>query len=116
MSDFDWSNSGSVVLRAYGSLAVYENPHGDIVVRQERDALEEDDSFVVIPVHDAELIAAEIVARANESKAANGKEVPPVGQQTLALPAPTPRQASGYKGEVIGGRAAIPPPDGTNGA
>jgi hypothetical protein len=40
--------TGNVVLRAYGSVAVHENPYGDVVVRQEGDALEEDDHWVVI--------------------------------------------------------------------
>ena len=71
--DFDWNDTDSVVLRAYGSIAVYENPQGDIVVRQ-RDALGDEDQFVVIPVQDAELIAAEIVARADAAKEAAQQE------------------------------------------
>ena len=56
MSDSDWSrDNGNVVLRAYGSIAVHENPYGDVVVRQERDALDDEDHWVVIPVQDAEL-------------------------------------------------------------
>ena len=39
--DFDWHDefNRAVVLRAYGSIAVHENPFGDVVARQERDAL-----------------------------------------------------------------------------
>ena len=37
--DFDWSEDNrNVVFRAYGSIAVHENPYGDVVIRQERDA------------------------------------------------------------------------------
>jgi hypothetical protein len=99
MSDFDWSrDNGNVVLRAYGSVAVHENPYGDVVVRQERDALEDDDHWVVIPVQDAELIAQAIIDKAKEIKEGCGSDRPPPAQQQpeteqqtrLALPAPPP--------------------------
>jgi hypothetical protein len=101
MSDFDWSNSGSIVLRAYDSLAVHKNPCGDVVVRQERHALEEDDSWVVIPVQDAEYIALVIIAKAQEIKAgANGDEQrqpePP-----LALPGPAPAKLASHQQKLI---------------
>jgi hypothetical protein len=88
--DFDWSrDNGDVVLRAYGSVAVHENPHGDVVIRQERDALEEDDQFVVVPVQDAELVAQAIIDKAAEIKTASQAEQPKgEAQQRLALPAP----------------------------
>jgi hypothetical protein len=67
--DFKWGEgNGNVVLRAYGSVAVHENPYGDLVIRQERDALEDEDHFVVVPVQDAELIAKAIVDKAKEIK------------------------------------------------
>jgi hypothetical protein len=76
MSDFDWSGPG-VVLRAYGSLAVHENIHGDVVVRQERDAFDDDDHFVVLPLQDAELIAQAIIDKAREIRAeSKGDEQP----------------------------------------
>lgn len=86
MSGFDWNN-GDVVLRTYGSVAVHENVHGDIVVRQERDAMEEDDNVVVVPVHDAELVAQAIIDKAREVRRANQVDGKPE-QQHLALPAP----------------------------
>jgi hypothetical protein len=44
--DYCWgADNADVVLRAYGSVAVHENPYGDVVVRQEGDALEEDDHW-----------------------------------------------------------------------
>jgi hypothetical protein len=97
-SNFDWS-ADSVVLRAYGSIAVYENPHGDVVVRQEGDALEEDDHWVVIPVQDAELIAQAIIEKAREIKEGWSNDRPPPAPQQpepdqqirLALPAPQAR-------------------------
>jgi hypothetical protein len=61
--DFDWHDefNRAVVLRAYGSIAVHENPFGDVVVRQERGALEDEDHWVAIPVQDAEHIAHAII-------------------------------------------------------
>jgi hypothetical protein len=100
--DFNWAEDNSnVVLRAYGSIAVHENVYGDVVVRQERDALEDEDRFVAIPVQDAELIAQAIIDKAAEIKKGWGSDddrPPPVQQQPepeqqtrLALPAPQPR-------------------------
>lgn len=96
-ADFDWgADNDSVVLRAYGSVAVHENPYGDVVIRQERDALEEDDSFVVVPVQDAELIAQAIIDKAAAIKAEWGKPRQPEAapeadaQPRLALAAPVP--------------------------
>src|SRR5450631_2941011 len=100
--DFDWGDNADVVLRAYGSIAVHENPNGDVVVRQERDALEDEDRFVAIPVQDAELIAQAIIEKAREikegwsgddSRPPPAQKQPEPEQQTrLALPAsPPPR-------------------------
>lgn len=101
MSDFNWNADPDVVLRAYGSIAVHENPNGDVVVRQERDALEDEDHFVVVPVQDAELIAQAIIEKAREIKEGwssdedrptPARQQPEAEQQTrLALPAPPPR-------------------------
>jgi hypothetical protein len=101
--DYCWgADNADVVLRAYGSVAVHENPYGDVVVRQEGDALEEDDHWVVIPVQDAELVAQAIVEKAKEIKSLSlaerqakhegqqdGRE--PEREPRLALPAPIGR-------------------------
>jgi hypothetical protein len=90
--DFKWYDefNRAVVLRAYGSIAVHENPFGDVVVRQERDALEDEDHWVAIPVQDAEHIAHAIIRKAAEIKAALAPERPqePAREPQLALPAP----------------------------
>jgi hypothetical protein len=93
--DFDWHDefNRAVVLRAYGSIAVHENPFGDVVVRQERDALEDEDHWVAIPVQDAEHIAHAIIRKAAEIKAAPPpvrppKEPEPAREPQLALPSP----------------------------
>lgn len=102
MSDFDWSrDNGNVVLRAYGSIAVHENSYGDVVVRQERDALDDEDHWVVIPVQDAELVAQAIVDKAAEIKkgAADRQQEQPEGcqdpQPQLALPSPADKPLNG---------------------
>lgn len=51
--DFDWHNSESVVTKTVAGIAVYTNPNGDVIIRQDR--LDGDfwdrDPFIVIP-HD----------------------------------------------------------------
>ena len=95
--DFDWgADNGNVVLRAYGSIAVHENLYGDVVIRQECDAMEDDDHWVVVPDQDAELVAQAIIDKANEIKRGDippGKPAP----KRLALPAPAPPSRTGTK-------------------
>jgi hypothetical protein len=97
--DFDWGEgNNNVVLRAYGSVAVHENPYGDVVIRQERDALEEEDRYVVVPIQDAEYIAEAIIDKVKEIKAhpdwGKPKQPEPDAQQRLALPAPNGKHAA----------------------
>jgi hypothetical protein len=97
--DFSWGEGNSnVVLRAYGSVAVHENPYGDVVIRQERDALEDEDRVVVVPIQDAEYVARAIIDKVKEIKAdpdwGKPKQPEPDAQQRLALPAPNGRQAA----------------------
>jgi hypothetical protein len=96
--DFNWGEGNSnVVLRAYGSVAVHENPYGDVVIRQERDALEDEDHVVVVPIQDAEYVAQAIIAKAKEIKSdpdwGKPKQPEPDAQQRLALPAPNGKHA-----------------------
>jgi len=97
--EYDWNDNDAVTLRSYGSVAVYENPHGSVVIRQQRDALEDEDSTVIIPVHHADLIASEILAVAKAVREADvsrgdasGREnAKPARQERLALPSPISR-------------------------
>jgi hypothetical protein len=110
--DFNWGEgNNNVVLRAYGSVAVHENPYGDVVIRQERDALEGEDRYVVVPIQDAEYVAQAIIDKVKEIKSDPdwGKPAPPEpeAQQRLALPAPngkhaTPRVRNGGAGTKTG--------------
>lgn len=103
--DFDWSEDNcNVVLRAYGSVAVHENTFGDVVIRQERDALEDDDHWVVVPVQDAELVAQAIIEKAAEIKrGACGAKTPAQQPERLALPAPNRPPAVRSPGLPLGG-------------
>jgi hypothetical protein len=50
-SEFDWANAQEhdcIVQQQVHRVAIYNNPHGDVVIRQERDWNEEDDPFIVI--------------------------------------------------------------------
>ena len=71
---------------------MHENAYGDVVIRQERDALEDEDQFVVVPVQDAELVAQAIIEKAQEIKRAASRRCHPQARETkpppLALPAP----------------------------
>jgi len=47
--DFDWDDvADDVVQRAVEKVAIFSNPNGDVVIRQERMWNEEDDPFIII--------------------------------------------------------------------
>lgn len=49
--EFSWAEAqkeGAVVVRSVDAIAVYRNPHGDVVIRQESSMGDEDD-LVIIP-------------------------------------------------------------------
>ncbi len=65
MSDtFNWNDLGDSerVVETVRAVAVYRNERGDIVIRQERDWNEEEDSFVVLPVKAAETLIQKLRA------------------------------------------------------
>ncbi len=65
--EFSWSDNEAVVMRGYGGIAVYTNPHGDVVIRQEGDGMGFDrDPFIVIP---RDRVSAVIAAIKKESEA-----------------------------------------------
>jgi hypothetical protein len=81
---FDWWKDPSVVLREYGSIACQINDVGDIVLRQQDDYSEEDQT-ITVPCKDIERLAAALLAKAKESRANHE----PAGQVPLPLPAPS---------------------------
>jgi hypothetical protein len=46
--EFSWRDDDSVVIERVDALAVYSNPSGNIVIRQQ-DAMGGDDAIIVIP-------------------------------------------------------------------
>lgn len=69
MAENDWSwhkpaDRSSVIVAAVQAVAVYTNPRGDIVIRQQ-DSLGEEDSIIVIPRAAANTLAGAI---RNEAK------------------------------------------------
>jgi hypothetical protein len=59
--DFDWHGE-SVVLRCQPAVAVYENPHGEIVIRQEGHYGPEEDQWLYITRYNAPKVAKAILA------------------------------------------------------
>lgn len=56
--DFSW-NDGSIVIKPQRAIAVYANPAGNLIIRQEAYDTTEDDPFIVISrEHVAAVIAA----------------------------------------------------------
>lgn len=47
VNEFSWTDKDSVVIEKVDAIAVYTNPRGDIVIRQEGNM--EDDSIIVVP-------------------------------------------------------------------
>ena len=47
-NDFSWADEGLVVVKRVDAIAVYKNPEGDIVIRQERRTGGED-NIVIVP-------------------------------------------------------------------
>ena len=54
---FNWNDDDSVVVRQQFATAVYQNQHGEIVVRQEAGMYEENDAIVVLTPQIAEAVA-----------------------------------------------------------
>jgi hypothetical protein len=54
--EFDWSDDNVVVLREQRLTAVYRNPHGDLVIRQERSWNEDEDPFLVIAANNVQTL------------------------------------------------------------
>ncbi|MGV3727750.1 hypothetical protein [Hydrogenophaga sp.] len=64
--DFDWysdADKESVVVPSVQAVAVYINPHGDVVIRQQ-DPMGDEDSVIVIPRSNAKTIAKAITEAA----------------------------------------------------
>jgi len=62
---WNWGDQESVVIQSVQATAVYTNPKGDIVIRQES-ALGGDDQYVVVPRKMADAMAKAIRAESKK--------------------------------------------------
>ncbi len=63
--DFDWNSvreNGSIVQQQVERIAVYDNPNGDLVIRQERRWDEDQDVFIIIAKNNIDAVIAEMRA------------------------------------------------------
>jgi hypothetical protein len=76
LDDFKWDDE-ELVIQQVDAVAVYRNPHGDLVIRQ-RDSVSHDDSVVVVPMERARALRAAIKREIKAAKAreAQGPEKP----------------------------------------
>jgi hypothetical protein len=47
-AEFKWNDTESVVVKQQDAIAVYANPHDDVVIRRRQAWNEDDDVFIVI--------------------------------------------------------------------
>lgn len=47
-NEFKWTDKDSVVVERVDAIAVYQNPNGEVVIRQQ-DPMDDDDSVIVVP-------------------------------------------------------------------
>ena len=67
--NFDWSdNNPRVVIPEQPRTAVYWNPRGQLVIRQERGPLEEDDNFVFFNPDSLKALIAELQGHDTDSR------------------------------------------------
>lgn len=63
-SDFDWTGSGSIAVAEQLAIAIYPNPKGVVVVRQERAWDEDSDTVIFVNPDHARAVAAAILEAA----------------------------------------------------
>lgn len=50
-NDFSWTDdTDAVAFKSVRGIAVYANPAGDLVIRQQAGPLDDDDAIIVVPV------------------------------------------------------------------
>jgi hypothetical protein len=64
--DFDWRDDPSIVLKSQPATAIYYNPHGCIVIRQERSWAQDEDPYVYISPENAVTFMEALAKRARE--------------------------------------------------
>lgn len=60
--DFDWSklDDADMIQESVSAIAVYENPKGNIVIRQQEELYSDGDSVVVVPKEKAAALVEKI--------------------------------------------------------
>jgi hypothetical protein len=58
-NDFSWSDEALIVVKRVDAIAVYKNPQGDIVIRQESRS-DGDDNIVLVPAQYAYTVVESI--------------------------------------------------------
>ena len=65
MTDFKWNEDiDNVVFKSVQGVAVYSNPDGDIVIRQQASPLDDDDQIVIVPSDRVEALIFSIKSEA----------------------------------------------------
>ena len=68
--DFDWKDvEDDILIHSVGAIAVYTNPRGDVVIRQEASMFGDDDAVVVVPIAYVESLIEKLRALRDESDA-----------------------------------------------
>lgn len=62
---WDWNSVEDVIIPSVRAVAVYTNPNGDVVIRQE-DGMGEEDSYIILPRSMVEKVAKAIRAEAKK--------------------------------------------------
>jgi hypothetical protein len=107
--DFDWSaDNPDVVTHRQDSIAVYENAHGDVVIRREKDWNDEDVYIVVDKVHVPAVVAAMLRVAGLPMP---GQALLPPPSPNLSMPTPAATRQKRYRdrqrdGERDAGRNA----------
>ncbi len=74
---FDWLHNEDIIVRSISAVAVYVNPHKDVVLRMESSGHGDEDNFVVIPLDSVDKIVKAIRVAQREAKAARTSEAEP---------------------------------------
>lgn len=70
MTDFSWFSDDAVAVRGQGAIAVYQNPHGEIVIRQQQ--WPDDDPFILIGRDHIPALIAALLKAAKDAGPGNG--------------------------------------------
>ena len=70
-TDFDWTTD-VVVFPSTQGVAVYQNAQGNLVIRQQQSALEEEDTWIGVPIERANALAGAIRELAKKHRQPRG--------------------------------------------